>query len=140
MNTKKLALDYLERAQKRYRALTVLMEEKAYADVVREGQEVLELILKGVLRFAGVEPPKKQDVGAVLQKHRDKLPSYWRDVLREVVQASRDLSEQRAQAFYGDEGESIPASELFTQEDAEKVREIVEGTLSLFERWTKEQG
>lgn len=138
MNSRRLALDYLERAKKRNNALRVLMSEEAYADVIREGQEVLELTLKGILRFICVEPPKKHDVGTALEEHTDRLPQYFKDALKDIIQASRYLTEERSHAFYGDESAFVPASELFTKEEAEKVINIIEMTLSLFERLAKE--
>jgi HEPN domain-containing protein len=45
----RLARDYLQRAQARRLALETLLAADAHADVVREAQEVVELILKGTL-------------------------------------------------------------------------------------------
>ncbi len=57
-----LAQSYLSKARKRLRILTVLLEEEAYSDVVREAQEIVELALKGMLRQVGIEPPHWHDV------------------------------------------------------------------------------
>jgi HEPN domain-containing protein len=57
MNTQALARDYLRKGRARRRALQVLFEEGSYDDVVREAQAIVELILKGALRFIGVDPP-----------------------------------------------------------------------------------
>ncbi len=51
--------------EQRLKILVVLLEEDAYSDVVREAQEIVELALKGMLRQAGIEPPKWHDVGPV---------------------------------------------------------------------------
>ncbi|MEW6686585.1 MAG: hypothetical protein AB1393_10330 [Candidatus Edwardsbacteria bacterium] len=40
MNTKTLAVDYLERARKRQKAWQTLFAEEAYADVIREAQRL----------------------------------------------------------------------------------------------------
>jgi len=37
--------------------------ECSFSDVVEEAQEIVELSLKGMLRFVGIEPPKFHDVG-----------------------------------------------------------------------------
>jgi len=42
----KLARDYLDRSRKRMRALEVLLQEEAFPDVVRDSQEVVELLSK----------------------------------------------------------------------------------------------
>jgi len=114
------------------------LKDEAYADVVRESQEIFELILKGVIRYIGVEPPKRHDVGQVLKEHKDRLPEYWQDVVKEAVEISRDFMEERSHAFYGDEAGLIPASELFTKEDADSASEIIDRFLILFERLVKE--
>jgi HEPN domain-containing protein len=57
-----LAQSYLIKATKRLKILPVLLAEQAYSDVVREAQEIVELALKGMLRQAGVDPPKWHDV------------------------------------------------------------------------------
>jgi len=138
MNTKKLALDYLDRAKKRMRALEALMEEKDYADVIRESQEILELALKGTLRFIGIEPSKKHDVGDILKRYKHKLPDYWQDSLEEIVRLSQMLTEERSHAFYGDESNTVPASELFTKKDAERSIKSVSEVLELFDRLVQE--
>lgn len=53
-----LAQSYLVKAQKRLKALAVLLSEEAYSDVVREAQEIVELALKGMLRAIAVDPPR----------------------------------------------------------------------------------
>jgi len=57
MTNRSLALSYLEKASKRAKILALLRREKAYSDVVREAQEIVELSLKGMLRQVGIEPP-----------------------------------------------------------------------------------
>ncbi len=75
MTSFSLARSYFTKARKRLRALQTLLEDEAYSDVVREAQELVELALKGMLRFVGVEPPKRHDVGDVLLQHRERLPA-----------------------------------------------------------------
>ena len=57
----------------------------------REAREVLKLALKGMLRAAGVEPPKWHDVGAVLQNHADRFAPEIRDSFPELAAASEWL-------------------------------------------------
>jgi HEPN domain-containing protein len=58
MTNMDLAQSYLIKARKRLKILGVLLQEEDYSDVVREAQEIVELSLKGMLRSAGIEPPK----------------------------------------------------------------------------------
>jgi len=44
-----LAQSYLLKARSRLKILQVLLDERAYSDVVREAQEIVELALKGML-------------------------------------------------------------------------------------------
>jgi HEPN domain-containing protein len=46
MTNPDLARDYFTRARKRLKAVALLLDEEAFADVVRESQEVVELLLK----------------------------------------------------------------------------------------------
>jgi hypothetical protein len=68
----------LRRARGRRQAIEVLFSARLYADVIRESHEIIELILKGALRFIGVDPPKRHDVRGVLMRFLDRLPSEWR--------------------------------------------------------------
>lgn len=104
----------------------------AYADVVRESQEVVELILKGTLRFIGVDPPKRRDVRTVLARFFDRLPAEWREAMEEIGEASTELAQERAHAFYGDEDDLIPASELFGEGDARRALGVVDRLPSMY--------
>lgn len=115
------------------------MASAAYADVIRESQEVVELVLKGTLRFIGVDPPKRHDVRAVLARFFDRLPPEWREAMEEIGEASTELARERAHAFYGDEGELIPASELFEENDARRALGVVDRLLGLTERLLSER-
>ncbi|MGQ9623722.1 MAG: HEPN domain-containing protein [Candidatus Caldatribacteriaceae bacterium] len=53
---KRLVRDYLNRAEKRLKILKIL--EGDYPDVVRESQEVVELLLKALLMEVGLDVPK----------------------------------------------------------------------------------
>ena len=58
MTSKDLAQSYLRKSLDRLDILDLLLKKGAYSDVVREAQEIVELCLKGMLRDAGIEPPK----------------------------------------------------------------------------------
>ena len=111
-----LARAYFNKARKRLRALATLFEDEAYSDVIREAQELVELALKGALRFVGIEPPKQHDVGGLLLQHRDRLPAPVADAAERLAEISHRLRKEREFAFYGDE-DFIPTEE-YTREDA----------------------
>ncbi|MGB9792501.1 MAG: HEPN domain-containing protein [Thermacetogeniaceae bacterium] len=113
----KLALSYLEKARVRFQALNFYKEHAAYSDVVREAQELVELLLKAVLRSVGVEAPKIHDVGRVLERHRHLLPEVLQERLEEIKKISKRLRKERELSFYGAE-DFIPTEE-YSLEDAE---------------------
>ncbi len=58
MTNQTLALSYFRKASDRLDVLDLLLKKEAYSDVIREAQECVELALKAMLRYVGVEPPK----------------------------------------------------------------------------------
>ncbi len=102
MTNKTLAESYLRKAIDRLDILDLLMRKGAYSDVVREAQEIVELALKGLLRFVGIEPPKFHDVGGLLLAHRDRFPFEIAPQLPEAARISKNLRKERELAFYGD--------------------------------------
>lgn len=80
-----LTAAYLEKAEVRFQALFFYKEKRAYSDVVREAQEMVELLLKAVLRSIGAEVPKVHDVGRALEKHRHLLPPALQECLGEIT-------------------------------------------------------
>lgn len=132
MTSDRLARDYLRRARLRREALDLLFRREGFADVVREAQEVVELILKGTLRFIGVDPPKRHDVRVMVTQFVDRLPAAWATALRDLAAAATELTHARAEAFYGDEETLTPASELFGQDDATRALMVVDRLLDLY--------
>lgn len=102
MTTDELARDYFRRARVRRQVLDLLFAAGEYADVVREAQELVELAMKGMLRWAGIDPPRWHDVGAVLLEHRERLPDAIAPMLGSIVVASSRLRKEREMAFYGE--------------------------------------
>jgi hypothetical protein len=102
MTTDELANDYFRRVRVRRRVLDLLLEAGEFADVVREAQELVELAMKGMLRWAGVDPPRWHDVGTVLQSQRARLPAAVQPGLDNLVKASARLRKEREMAFYGE--------------------------------------
>ncbi|MGH8583945.1 MAG: HEPN domain-containing protein [Gammaproteobacteria bacterium] len=102
MTVDELARDYLRRARIRRAVLDLLYEAAAYPDVVREAQELVELALKGMLRWAGVDPPKWHDVGEILLAQQARLPPELGPDLPVLARISRRLRKERELAFYGE--------------------------------------
>jgi HEPN domain-containing protein len=119
MNTKSLAESYLKKAVDRLDILDLLFKKRAFSDVIRESQEIVELSLKGMLRFVGVEPPKIHDVGGLLIEHEEKFPKDIAETLERLASISKRLRKERELAFYGDI-DFIPTEE-YTEGDAKKA-------------------
>lgn len=102
MTTDELARDYFRRVRVRRQILDLLYNAGEYADVVREAQELIELALKGMLRWAGIDPPRWHDVGIILQEHAELLPLAIQGDLGAIVKASARLRKEREAAFYGE--------------------------------------
>lgn len=110
---------YLEKSALRLEILDVFADRGGYSDVVREAQEVVELLLKAVLRALGAEVPRVHDVGRVVQGHAALLPEAARGGLAQVLEVSRRLRRERELSFYGAE-DFIPTVE-YGPEDAARA-------------------
>ena len=139
MTSDAMARDYLQRARARRIAVDALFAARGYADVVRESQDLVELVLKGALRFIGVEPPKRHDVHVTVEEFIERFPPEWRATLAELRQALDRLAADRAPAFCGDEAEGIPASELFGEDDARRAMTVADRLLDLYARLLSEK-
>lgn len=106
---------YMKKAQVRFKVLFF----GAYSDVVREAQELVELLLKAALRAIGVEVPKVHDVSRTLEKHRHLLPPALIDSLDAIKRISKRLRKERELSFYGAE-DFIPTEE-YSVEDADSA-------------------
>ena len=121
MRNRSLAADYVRRAAVRLRAIDVLFEAGSWADVVRESQEVVELALKGLLRAAGVDPPRIHDVADVLEAERSRLPAALAADINRLAAVSRTLRRDRELAFHG--AEDLTPSDFYRTRDADEARE-----------------
>mgnify|MGYP000004522820 CR=1 FL=1 len=119
MRNQKLAEDYILRAEKRIEALKALMKVEAWADVVRESQECVELALKSLLRSANIEVPRVHDVSEVLEAQRAHLPKSVLKHLERFIEVSRRLRRDRELAFYGTE--DLTPSEFYKAADGKKA-------------------
>ena len=118
----------------RFQALKVLLDVGAFPDVVRESQEIVELLLKGNLRKKLIDPPKWHDVGSILVENKDRLSQTIIENLDEITKFSRYLRRERERerenAFYGEE-DIIPL-EHFDYQTARDCYDKVEWLLQLF--------
>ncbi len=114
--SKQLAADYFHRAKGRRQVLDVLITAGLHADAVREAQELVELVLKGLLRNVGIDPPKVHDVGPFMLQYRDALQEPINRNLDRIVAISKALRKEREFSFYGDE-DMIP-SESYSAADS----------------------
>jgi len=112
-----LAQSYLKKVLDRIDVLDLLFRKEAYSDVVREAQELVELAVKGMLRQAGIEPPKHHDVGAMLTEHRDRFQNISGETIERIAAISKALRKERELSFYGDI-DFIPTEE-YTAEHAQ---------------------
>lgn len=119
MTNVSLAQSYLIKATKRLKILPVLLAEKAYSDVIRESQEIVELALKGMLRQAGIDPPKWHDVGGIIEEQRHLFPAGVQREIPRLSRISKWLRKERELSFYGDI-DFIP-SEEYTSKDAQRA-------------------
>lgn len=117
MHNNALAHDYVIRAGKRQLAVEVLFGESSWADVVRECQEIVELLLRALLKLCRIEVSRFQDVSVTLEIHKDRIPEPACTSLGALVQASKSLRRDRELAFYG--SEDLTPSEFYSQSDAE---------------------
>ena len=132
MTNASLAGSYLIKARARLKILTVLLDEAAYSDAIREAQEIVELACKGILRHAGIEPPHWHDVGELLREYRARLtPASEADIERAVT-ASAWLRKEREFSFYGDI-DFIP-TERYGRDDAVRAIADAQFVVALAER------
>ena len=132
MKNLSLAEDYIRRARKRLAALDALYAEHAWADVVREAQEVVELALKAVLRRCRIEAPRLHDVSDLLVEAGPSLPAAVTGCLERLCEISRRLRRDRELAFYG--SEDLTPSDFYREKDARQARDDARWVVAVAER------
>lgn len=113
-----LSRDYLKRCRARLGAIDYLFSQDSFADVVRECQEAVELMLKGLLRHCQIDPPHWHDVSSILEEEKAVLPPRIAADLKRIQKLSKALRKERELSFYGDD-DFIPGLE-YDREVAEK--------------------
>ena len=95
MQNKALVRDYINRAHHRIAAIDTLFERGAWADVVREAQEAVELALKALLRSVSIEPPRIHDVSEILLQKQELFSKDIQTNLKKMAEISRSLRRDR---------------------------------------------
>lgn len=131
MTSRDLAGSLMRQAESRISVLRVAVEDENWAFIVRLSQEAVELSLKAILNCVGVEPPKWHDVGTLLVKYRDRLPSRIAPRAEELARISARLREDRERSMYGDELLGQGPDEIYTRQDAEQARRWAEDIFNL---------
>jgi HEPN domain-containing protein len=131
LTTHTFAKDYFLRCQMRLVALRTLFNQGAYPDVVRESQEIIELLLKGFLRHHKIDPPKWHDVSQILVDNATLFSTQIQKSLPELAEFSKYLRRERENAFNG-EDDLIPL-EHYDEKTAEKCLHKVEMYIQLFQ-------
>ena len=121
MSKNRLVKDYIFRAEKRIKMLEFLKNEESYADAVRESQEVVELLLKGLIMSHGLDVPKVHDVSNFIEQNIEIFPEIVKENIEKLKTISKTLRKERELAFYG-LIDWIP-SEEYTLEDAKRAIE-----------------
>ena len=119
LKNKDLALDYIERCEKRLLAIEVLFKHQSWADVVRQCQEVVELATKAFLRAFHIEPPRIHDVSFVLEEEIESFPKEAQKLIPRAMELSHNLRRDRELAFYG--SEDLTPSKFYQKKDADKA-------------------
>lgn len=116
IRNKRLAEDYLFRAQNRMKAVELLSSLESWADVIRESQEIAELATKALARYLNLEIPRLHDISFVLEQAEGDLPEPAKTKLSELTRPSRLLRRDREMAFDG--AEDLTPSEFYRRDDA----------------------
>lgn len=114
---KEVGMKLIEEAgEVRNRDLNSAWMARDYNMTVRRAQEVVELVLKGVLEILGVDYPKIHDVGDIFAEQVIKKSFLIEeDILERIQDISFWLAEARAPSFYLERD--------YTEEDAGKAFE-----------------
>ncbi len=135
---KRLIEDYLNRASIRLEMLEFLKKKGDYPDVVREAQEVVELLLKALIMNAGLEVPKVHDVSRFIEKNLSLFPDIVKTNINKIKEISRTLRKERELSFYGAD-DWIPLDEYSLQE-AERAIQWASEIKTIVERVIKSDG
>jgi len=137
MTNEDLAQGLFRQATSRHRTMNEALQSEDYPYVVRVAQECVELCLKALLIFVGLDPPKWHDVGGVLQAHSSRFPSIDKKFIDEMAFISRNLRGDRERSMYGDDVLRLPPDRLYSRYDAETAKTWAEKVFSTCSQFFK---
>jgi HEPN domain-containing protein len=132
MNSREMAGDYLQRAERCMIEAENALRERDNPMAVRRSQECIELAIKGILRAAAIEFPREHDVSDVLLDTGWAgmgSPKWFVERVPNLARIMREITPKRGPAMYGFEREMRPAKDIFSVEDG--VRAIAEARFVL---------
>ena len=119
MSPKNLPEAYLKKCLSRLKALRVLFDDCSYSDVVRESQEIVELVSKGILRIGLIDSPDRHDVAKELSIVKLKFDKSFLPAIAELETANHWLRREREMSFYG--ADDFDPTEGYSIEDATRA-------------------
>ncbi|MFQ6091342.1 MAG: HEPN domain-containing protein [bacterium] len=122
MTNSGIAKSFVEDAKLSLREGEQAFKDGFYHRTVRRCQECVELSLKGLLRYFGIEYPKVHDVGSVVASVLKEKTDTEETQITKLMEISSRLAKDREPSFYGSEtGE--PAVSIFSEASAEQSME-----------------
>ncbi len=101
MNNQERAEKLLKEAKEVFEELSLSYKRGAWNLCIRRSQEVVELVLKGILNQMGIEYPKEHDVAPLFKKIiTEKRIEVDEEFIDWLILFSSSLAEERAPAFY----------------------------------------
>jgi hypothetical protein len=101
MNNRERSEKLFDAARRIYQQVEENLSANAWNLAVRRSQEVVELVLKGLLSEMGVEYPKVHDVAQVFIEEVERRGlKVERSTAEKILETSSELSRKRAPAFY----------------------------------------
>ena len=129
-----MALSYLSEGKIRLKTARSARRKRNFAFAVRQSQECVELYLKGILRFVGIEPPKWHDVGIILKNEIHRFPEWFQKKVDELALISKELRRERELSMYGDHDSKMPANKLYSKVDANEALKKAKAVAMLCKR------
>jgi HEPN domain-containing protein len=106
--------ELLKSAEEYYEEMLQAYNRGSWNIVIRHGQEVVELALKGLLKIMCMEYPREHDVSEVFERAcKIKGIKIEEEDLSRIKKLSAKLAKHRAPAFY--------MEKLYTKEEAESI-------------------
>ena len=133
-----MAKSYLSEGKIRLKTARSALRKRRFAFAVRQSQECVELYLKGILRYIGMEPPKWHDVGIILKKEIHRFPDWFQKKVDELALISKELRREREHSMYGDSDLKIPANKLYLKVDAKAALKKAKIVVTLCKRLLKQ--